>query len=138
MGLVRWCVVGAVRSARVRELRVTHDSLGGGAMDGKVVPRQNMSVWARLHACVKIHGIKDALAATTALANRSTTTITARCTSERHRSRPGAAVMEAYTHFVVTPWRDSQELIQLRRDLYQLNDDNVDRRQGAVNKVRTE
>ncbi|KAF9700602.1 hypothetical protein EKO04_001880 [Ascochyta lentis] len=43
--------------------------------------------------------------------------------------------MEAYTHFVVTPWRNSQELIQLRRDLYRLNDDNVDRREGAVNKV---
>ena len=43
--------------------------------------------------------------------------------------------METYMHFVVTPWRNSQELIQLRRDLYRLNDDNVDRRQGAVNKV---
>lgn len=43
--------------------------------------------------------------------------------------------MESYTHFVVTPWRNSQELIQLRRDLYRLSDDNVDRRQGAVNKV---
>lgn len=43
--------------------------------------------------------------------------------------------MEAYTHFIVTPWRNSQELVQLRRDLYRLNDDNVDRRQGAVNKV---
>ncbi|KAF1933149.1 Las1-domain-containing protein [Didymella exigua CBS 183.55] len=43
--------------------------------------------------------------------------------------------MESYTHFVVTPWRNSQELVQLRRDLYRLNDDNVDRRKGAVNKV---
>lgn len=44
--------------------------------------------------------------------------------------------MESYTRFVVTPWRNSEELIQLRRDLYRLNDDNVDRRQAAVNKVR--
>jgi ribosomal biogenesis protein LAS1 len=44
--------------------------------------------------------------------------------------------MESYSHFVVTPWRDRQELIQLRRDLYRLNEDNADRRQGAVNKVR--
>ncbi|KAH6642178.1 Las1-like-domain-containing protein [Boeremia exigua] len=43
--------------------------------------------------------------------------------------------METYTHYIVTPWRNSQELIQLRRDLYRLHDDNVDRRQGAVNKV---
>lgn len=44
-------------------------------------------------------------------------------------------VMESHSGFVVTPWRTRQELLQLRRDLYRLNDDNVDRRQGAVNKV---
>lgn len=44
--------------------------------------------------------------------------------------------MESYTHFAVTPWRNAQELIQLRRALYRLDDDNVDRREGAVNKVR--
>ncbi|KAF1355830.1 Las1-domain-containing protein [Lizonia empirigonia] len=43
--------------------------------------------------------------------------------------------MDSYTHFLVTPWRNSQELIELRRDLYRLNEDNVDRREGAVNKV---
>ncbi|OSS43346.1 hypothetical protein B5807_11920 [Epicoccum nigrum] len=43
--------------------------------------------------------------------------------------------MESHSGFVVTPWRTRQELLQLRRDLYRLNDDNVDRRQGAVNKV---
>ncbi|KAF2997134.1 rRNA-processing protein las1 [Curvularia kusanoi] len=44
-------------------------------------------------------------------------------------------MMELHSRFVVTPWRSRQELMQLRRDLYGLNDDNVDRRQGAVNKV---
>ena len=43
--------------------------------------------------------------------------------------------MESHSGFVVTPWRTRQELLQLRRDLYRLNDDNVDRREGAVNKV---
>lgn len=43
--------------------------------------------------------------------------------------------MESHSGFVVTPWRTRQELLQLRRDLYRLNDDSVDRRQGAVNKV---
>lgn len=43
--------------------------------------------------------------------------------------------MESRSHFVVTPWRSRQELMLLRRDLYRLNDDSVDRRQGAVNKV---
>jgi ribosomal biogenesis protein LAS1 len=43
--------------------------------------------------------------------------------------------MDEFAHFVVTPWRDIHELVQLRRDLYRLNDDGVDRREGAVNKV---
>ncbi|KAF2873820.1 Las1-like-domain-containing protein [Massariosphaeria phaeospora] len=37
--------------------------------------------------------------------------------------------------FVVTPWRDSDELLQLRRDLYNPGVDAGDRRQCAVNKV---
>lgn len=44
--------------------------------------------------------------------------------------------MEPYSRFVVTPWRDRQELIQLRRDLYRLDENKADRRQSAVNKVR--
>jgi ribosomal biogenesis protein LAS1 len=36
------------------------------------------------------------------------------------------------TRFVVTPWRDGKELLQLRRDLYASN---ATRREAAVNKV---
>ncbi|KAJ8108940.1 hypothetical protein OPT61_g7822 [Boeremia exigua] len=68
-------------------------------------------------------------------ANRSSGTTTARPEAVGARLRAGLAAMDAYTHFVITPWRSSQELIQVRRDLYRLNDDSVDRRQSAVNKV---
>lgn len=38
--------------------------------------------------------------------------------------------------FIVTPWRNGEELLQLRRDLYGKGDgEKRDRRQQAVNKV---
>jgi ribosomal biogenesis protein LAS1 len=40
--------------------------------------------------------------------------------------------MEPHTRFAVTAWRDSQELLQLRQDLYSPE---TSRKEKAVNKV---